>query len=62
LAAVNVLPEPVTPKECLMAVSRLDRLQQFRDCLPLIAARFEVGFKLKWQPLILAQHRQKRRG
>ena len=31
-----------------MAVSCLDRLQQLRDSLPLIAARFKVGFKLKW--------------
>ena len=45
-----------------MAVSRFDRLQQLRDSLRLIAARFEVGFKLKWHPLILAQHRQQRRG
>ena len=44
-----------------MAVPRLDRLQQLPDSLPLIAARFEVGFKLKWHPLILAQHRQQRR-
>ena len=41
-----------------MAVSRLQRLQQLRDRLPLIAARFEVGLKLKWHPIILAQHRQ----
>src|SRR5215469_4723140 len=41
-----------------MAVSHLQRLQQLRDRLPLIAARFEVGLKLKWHPIILAQHRQ----
>src|SRR5262245_17732019 len=44
-----------------MAVPRFDRLQQLSDCLPLIAARFEVGFKLKWHPIILAQHGQQRR-
>jgi hypothetical protein len=31
-----------------MAVSSLNRLQQLGDSLSLIAARFEVGFKLKW--------------
>jgi hypothetical protein len=45
-----------------MPVSGLDRLQQLRYSLPLIAARFEVRFKLKWHPLILAQHGQQRRG
>ena len=39
-----------------MAVSRLDRLQQLRDGLPLVTAGFEVGFKLKRHPIILAQH------
>jgi hypothetical protein len=41
-----------------MAISRVQRLQQLRDRLALIAARFEVGLKLKWHPIILAQHRQ----
>src|SRR5215468_4610210 len=44
-----------------MAVSCFDRLQQLGDSLPLIAARFEVGFKLKWHSVILAQHRRQRR-
>jgi hypothetical protein len=44
-----------------MAVSCLDRLQQFGDSLLLIAAGFEVGFKLKWHSIILAQHRPQRR-
>jgi hypothetical protein len=30
--------------------------------LSLVAAGFEVGFKLKWHPTILAQHGQQRRG
>ena len=45
-----------------MAVSGLDRLQQFCDSLPLVAPRFEVGFKLKRHPAILAQDRQQCRG
>jgi hypothetical protein len=45
-----------------MPISCLDRLQQLRDCLALVAARFEVGFKLKWHSPILAQHRPQRRG
>jgi hypothetical protein len=45
-----------------MAVSYLDRLQQLGDSLPLIAAEFEVGFKLKWHSTNLAQDRQQRPG
>jgi len=45
-----------------MAVSRFDRLQQLCDRLPLITVRFEVRFKLKRHPAILAQDRQQCRG
>src|SRR4051812_31722895 len=44
-----------------MAVSCLDRLEQLRDRLPLVAAGFEVGFKLKRHRVNLAQHGQQRR-
>src|SRR5438876_12214804 len=44
-----------------MPISRLDRLQQLRDCLALVAARSKAGFKLKCHSAILAQDRQQRR-
>ena len=47
-------------EQCLMAISGLDRLQQLRDCLSLVAARFVVRFELKRHSINLAQDRQPR--